>query len=91
MATTVVWAARNCDERIPEVLELTRAADIQTADIAAPRIPYSVVVVNSEFPYKCFLSDWEKWGTPFYVISLDNSSVGVRVKDFSMCQDISYV
>lgn len=85
---TVVWAARNSDDRKQEVLEITKAVEILEADLAAPHVPNSIIVVNAKFPYRCFLSDWEKCATPYFIICLDNSA---RLADFSMCMKIFYI
>ena len=87
---SVIWAAKNCDDRKSEIIDIVGPSNIQDADLAAQRIPFSIIVINSKFPYRCFLSDWEKNSTPFYIVSLEKCE-NTYVEDFKMCIGISYL
>lgn len=87
---SIIWAAKNCDDRKSEILGIVGSSSIQDADLAAQRVPFSIIVINSKFPYRSFLSDWEKNSTPFYIVSLETCD-STHVEDFSMCIGISYL
>lgn len=84
----IVWAASCADDRMNDVRCLLNVPDsiIERADLAAPKVPYSIVVINSKFPYRSFLSGWENNGVPFYIINLDNSPM-----PFEMCLHMTHL
>lgn len=85
----VVWAARDCDHRIPDVQAFLKVEklDIKEADLASPRHPHSIIVVNSLYPCRAFLSEYEKNGTPFVAICLDKETYN-KCKNITACEDI---
>ena len=95
----VFWAARNSTVGVDKICDYVRGiykmmndkaceVKVMDAELQSPKICDSFVVVNSQFPYRAFLSDWEKTGTPFYSISLD-SPEATNIP-FSQCQECIY-
>jgi hypothetical protein len=82
----IVWAVFGARERINEVQEEFGIShfDVICAELAGPRNPDDIVVVDSSFPYRVILAEYEKRGIPFYVISLDPECN----IPFSMCRSI---
>jgi hypothetical protein len=85
----VLWAARDCDDRIPDVRAFLKVEklDIEQADLASPRHPHSIIVLNSQYPCRAFLSEYEKNGTPFVAICLDRETYD-KIKSNTACEDI---
>lgn len=89
----IVWAAGAGTCAAAPIIDLVRShtgtenISIQLADLNGTRVPNAIVVIDSKFPYRSFLYDWEKTETPFVVISLEKQ---VQVP-FQMCQQVIYV
>lgn len=72
---TVVWAAKDYSrvEDVRRVLDLygVEVRNVVPADLSGYRRPDDIVVIQSGFPYRTILFEYEKNFTPFVVIALD--------------------
>lgn len=94
MIATVFWAARCSDERIRDVINLLKAENyedmvIVEASLDGAKVDNAYIVINSQFPYRTYLWEWEKAGREFNVISLEDSEA-INVP-FTCCNKILYI
>ena len=95
---TIIWAAANAEAQIEDTIaKICRALHIkreevcfELADLARPRIPDAIIVVNDAFPVRAFLQDWQRYGIPFTAISIDASMKPGRIP-YAVCQSFVYI
>jgi hypothetical protein len=95
---SIIWAAVNADTiidstvgRICQAINVKREeVYFEIADLARPKIPNAIIVVNDSFPVRAFFQDWQRYGIPFTAISIDAAMKSGRIP-YSMCQSFVYI